>query len=57
MIDQDPRGYAKVLDYMVKDTVPLGDSRVLLNTWVSKIAYDSNGVILSTKDGRSLTGK
>jgi monoamine oxidase len=57
VIEQDPRGYAKVLDHMVKDTVPPGDSRVVFGAFVSKIAYDCDGATLTTRDGRSFSAK
>ena len=50
--DQHPRGFARMVDYMVRDTVPPGDPRVMLNSTVTKMAYDCSGVAVSTKDGR-----
>ena len=53
VIDQHPRGYARLVDEMVRDTVPPGDPRVLLNTEVTRIQYDCAGVVVSTRDGRA----
>ena len=39
VIDQNPRGFAKLVDQMVKDSVPPGDPRVVLNTEVTNIKY------------------
>ena len=49
--------YASVIDAMVKDTVPPGDKRVLLNTKVTKLEYGTNGVTAHTADGAAITGK
>ena len=51
VVDQHPRGYARALDEMVKDTVPPGDERLLFNKQVNKIAYDADGVKVTTADG------
>merc|ERR1711865_859465 len=53
--DQHPRGFARLIDGMVRDTVP--DSSVHLNAYVSKIDWGSKGVTISTKDGRTYKGK
>ena len=50
--DQHPRGFARMVDHMVRDTVPPGDPRVMLNSTVTKMAYDCPGIAVSTKDGR-----
>lgn len=39
VIDQNPRGYARILDEMVKETLPEGDPRLVFNTKVVKLAY------------------
>ena len=52
MIDQNPRGYAHLLDAMVRDTVPQGDSRVHLSTEVTKVEYDCDGVVVTTREGQ-----
>lgn len=40
------------MDEMVKDTVPPGDERVILNSEVTRIEYDCSGVLVSTRDER-----
>jgi len=55
--DQHPRGYARLIDAMVRDSVPEGDSRIKLNTHVSNINWGSNGVVVTTKDGRTFSSK
>lgn len=57
VVDQHPRGYARLIDGMVKDTIPEGDSRVKLNSKVSKIEWSGEGVVVSTVDGRSFNAK
>jgi len=57
VVDQHPRGFARLIDGMVKDTVPSGDARVVLNAHVKKIKWSSDGVAISTKDGRKFKGK
>merc|ERR1719223_955457 len=44
VFDQHPRGYARLLDELVKDDVPPGDERLVLNAFVTKIQYDISGV-------------
>jgi hypothetical protein len=59
--DQDPRGFAKLVDEMVKDTVPPGDPRVVFDTEVTNINYgacDSGSpgpIVVTTRDGRVYT--
>jgi len=55
--DQHPRGFARLIDAMVRDSVPEGDERVKLNTQVSNIAWGSSGVTVSTKNGTTFKGK
>lgn len=55
--DQNPRGYAHLIDAMVRDSVPVGDPRVLFNAHVAKIEWGCNGVVTSTKDGRTFKAK
>lgn len=57
VVDQHPRGYARLIDGMVRDTVPAGDPRLVFNAHVSKIEWSGNGVVVSTKDGRTFKGK
>jgi len=57
VVDQHPRGYARLIDAMVRDTVPEGDSRVVFDAWVSNIAWGSKGVTITTKDGRTFKAK
>ena len=53
VVDQDPRGFAKLIDLMVNDTVPVGDPRILFNSTVTTIDYSScDGVAVTTQDGR-----
>jgi spermine oxidase len=40
--EQHPRGYARILDEMTKDTIPMGDPRLVLNSHVSKIEYNQH---------------
>jgi len=56
VVDQHPRGFARLIDGMVRDSVPPGDFRVKLNAKVSKIAW-GEGVTISTEDGRTFTAK
>jgi monoamine oxidase len=55
IIDQRPRGYAGVMDEMVKDTIPPGDERIMFNMMVSNVAYDTDGVTITTTDGQKFT--
>jgi len=55
VVDQHPRGFARLIDGMVRDTVPEGDSRIKLNAKVSKVEWGSDGVTISTTDGKSFT--
>ena len=51
VVDQNPRGYAALLDLMVADTLPDGDPRVVFNARVAHIAYDCGGVNVTLSDG------
>ena len=58
--EQHPRGYARMLDAMVNDSVPLGDPRVVFDAEVTRIEYDlanCSGVQVSTKDGRTFKAR
>jgi len=55
--DQHPRGFARLIDAMVRDSVPEGDERIKLNTHVSNINWGSSGVTVTAKDGRTFNGK
>eukprot|EP00746_Dinoflagellata_sp_MGD_P010152 gnl/MRDRNA2_/MRDRNA2_120884_c0_seq1.p1 gnl/MRDRNA2_/MRDRNA2_120884_c0~~gnl/MRDRNA2_/MRDRNA2_120884_c0_seq1.p1 ORF type:complete len:550 (-),score=89.79 gnl/MRDRNA2_/MRDRNA2_120884_c0_seq1:103-1539(-) len=57
VIDQHPRGFARMIDGMVRDSVPDGDKRVVFNAHVIKIAWDCGGVKVSTKDGQTFGAK
>jgi polyamine oxidase len=57
VIDQNPRGFAHLLDTLVKDTVPLGDSRVVFDAHVTNIEYSCSGVIVTTQDGQTFKAK
>ncbi|KAL1524158.1 hypothetical protein AB1Y20_019067 [Prymnesium parvum] len=50
--DQHPRGFARLIDTMVQDTIPPGDPRVRLNAAVTSIKYGCGGVVVRTHDGR-----
>jgi len=54
--DQHPRGFARLIDAMVRDTVPEGDARIVLNANVKNIDW-SDHVTVSTHDGRKWTAK
>ena len=41
VLDQHPRGFARLIDGMVRDTLPPGDSRVVLNSEVHVHAHDT----------------
>ena len=57
VIDQNPRGFAHLVDAMVKDTVPKGDPRIQFGTHVTHIEYSCSGVVVTTKDGRTFKAK
>ena len=57
VVDQNPRGYAKLLDVMVEDTIPDGDARLVLNAKVTTIAYNCAGVTVTLADGTTHAGK
>ena len=58
--DQHPRGYARLIDEMTKDTIPVDDPRLILNAHVVSVDYSSCGldkddkfcVVVTTEDGR-----
>jgi len=56
VIDQHPRGYARLIDELVKDDVPPEDDRLIFDALVTKIEYGTDGVRVSTKDGRTFQG-
>jgi len=55
VVDQNPRGYATVMDQMFADTVKSED--IILNTEVTNVAYDSKGVTVSTVGGTQYKAK
>jgi len=57
VVDQHPRGFARLIDAMVRDSVPEGDPRLTLNTVVNNINWGSKGVTVTTNDGRTFSGK
>jgi monoamine oxidase len=57
VVDQHPRGYARLIDAMVRDTVPSGDPRLIFDAHVTKIDWGEHGVAISTKDGRTFKGQ
>ena len=52
VVDQRPRGYAGVLDQMVKDTAPPGDPRVVFEQMVTNVDYSGNKVAVKTGSGK-----
>jgi len=52
VVDQHPRGFARLIDALVRDTVPAGDPRIVFNAEVTGIAYECSGVTVATSDGR-----
>jgi polyamine oxidase len=57
VVDQHPRGFARLIDGMVRDSVPPGDARVVFNARVAKMEWGCDGVTASTKDGRTFKSK
>jgi len=57
VVDQNPRGFAHLMDTLMKDTIPPSDPRIKLNTWVTQIDYSSSPVKVTSKDGRIFTAK
>lgn len=57
VVDQNPRGFAHLIDVMVEDTLPAGDSRVVFDAHVTNINWGDHGVEVSTRDGRTFSGK
>lgn len=57
VVDQNPRGYAHLLDTMMTDTIPKGDPRLMFNTIVTEIDYSSSPVKVTSKDGRVFHAK
>ena len=57
--DQRPRGYAGLLDEMVKDTLPAGDDRIVFDAHVDKIVRDENDSVfhVRVRDGRTFRAK
>lgn len=59
--DSPLQGFAKLVDEMVKDTVPRGDPRVVFDTVVTNINYGACGggspgpIVVTTRDGRVYT--
>ena len=54
--DQHPRGFARLIDAMVRDSVPEGDPRNVLDAHVKNIDWRGTST-LSTHDGRQWTAK
>jgi hypothetical protein len=52
VIEQHPRGYARILDEMTKDTIPMGDPRLVLNSHVSNIEYSQHDLCDSYSDAQ-----
>lgn len=62
VLDQNPRGYAHLLDSLTADTLPPTDARIHYNTIVKQIDYTctsgaSNCVKVTSADGRVFTAK
>jgi monoamine oxidase len=55
--DQNPRGFAHLIDAMVRSTVPPGDVRIQFGAFVTHIEYSCSGVTVTTKDGRMFKAK
>ena len=55
--EQHPRGFARLIDAMVRDTVPEGDARIVLNAHVKNIDWSGRHVTVSTHDGREWKAK
>jgi monoamine oxidase len=56
VIDQHPRGWARVIDELYIDkTVP--KEKIVFDAMVTTIKYDCNSVTVSTADGRTFTAK
>lgn len=55
VVEQHPRGFARLIDHMTQDSIPLGDERVKLNAKVTSVAWDGNGATVTTEDGRTFT--
>ena len=53
VIDQNPRGFAHLIDAMVRDSVPPGDPRVVFDAHVINIEYACSGAVVTTEDGRT----
>ena len=49
--DQHPRGFARLIDAMVRDSVPEGDPRIVLDAHVKNIDWRGPAKV-STNDGR-----
>jgi len=57
VVDQNPRGFAHLLDTMTQDTIPRSDKRLVYNTIVSQIDYSTIPIKVTSKDGRVFTTK
>jgi monoamine oxidase len=55
VVEQHPRGFARLIDHMTQDSIPLGDERVKLNAKVTGVAWDGHGATVTTEDGRTFT--
>jgi len=55
VVDQDPRGFARLIDHMVQDSVPVDDERVKLNSKVTRIEWGGDGATITTEDGRTFS--
>ena len=58
VVDQrSPRGWARLMDDMTADSIPLSDARLRLGTTVRSISYDCDGASVTTADGSVLTAE
>jgi monoamine oxidase len=55
--DQNSRGYARLLDALVQESVPSSDRRVHLNTMINKIEYDCDKVTATDTNGQVFHGR
>ena len=55
VIDQQPRGFSRLVDTLTEESVPPGDARVVMGAEVVRVEYgecEGGGVEVATRDGR-----
>ena len=66
VVDQHPRGYARLIDALVDKSLPEGDRRIILNSHVVNIDYGidcghtegkASQVVVTTQDGREFRAR